>query len=83
MENEKKSFWKTVQSILVSIGSIVIGFVIGIICRGKLHNNGDGTKDAREQLENISRDSERLAETNRTTEEVIRKVRERKTQSTD
>lgn len=87
MSDDKKSFWQVfkwaISSILLSVGTVIIGFFLGFIRRGKLSDNGDGINDAREQLENISRDSERLTETNRTTEEILRKVRERKKQSCD
>lgn len=89
MNKEKlKNVWKIIKdtSSAVAIGFVtaIIGLFLGFMGRRKnVQDNGNGTSDARKQLEDISRDSDRLRETNRSTEDILRKVREREISSSD
>ena len=89
MNKEKlKNAWKVIKeacsAVAIGFVTIIIGFFLGFV-RGRknVSDNRNGASDARKQLEDISRDSDRLAETNKSTEDILRKVREREVSSSD
>lgn len=78
LKNAIKILKDATSAIIIGFVTIILGFFLGFVGRRKnVSNNGNGTSDARKQLEDISRDSDRLRETNRSTEDILRKVRER------
>lgn len=69
-----KEFFKKCCYYIVTFVSGVFTIVLGTV----LFNKRNRTNNTREQLGNIQDDNRRLEETNRTTETILRKVRERK-----
>lgn len=69
-----KQWLKKVGCYLIAFFGGVASFFLGAVL---LHKR-NGTNDAREQLENLQDDSRRLEDTNRTTEEILTTVRQRK-----
>jgi len=86
--NEKlKNFLSKIKVYIIAfvgvVVSIIASFFIGKSKGKDISDNRNGTSDTRKQLSEIQTDSERLRDTNKSTEKILSDIRKREQKNTD
>lgn len=86
--NEKiKTFFSkfkyAIITFFVSLATVLFSFLLGLFKGKNISDNRNRTERTREQLGNIQDDCTRLRETNKSTETILKRVREREQKGDD
>lgn len=81
MSENKDTFWSklkyAISSVIIGFVTIIIGFFLGFCRRKDISDNRDRTENTRKQLTDLQGNCDKLEDTNRSTETILRTIRER------